>query len=55
MTEEQKKSGINVTTPPYEVKGTVQIVDKDGKVKGEFEVTSLELNEEVKNAIERNT
>jgi len=50
--EKRHPSGPNVNTPRYKVQGTVRVIDKDGKVKGEFAVESIEFNEEIENAIE---
>jgi hypothetical protein len=39
----------NVSTPKYQASGIVKIIDKDGNVKSEMEIVSLELNEELEN------
>jgi hypothetical protein len=51
----KKDNGPNVNTPEYQVSGIARIIDKDGNIKGEMEIVSLELNEELGNAIKHDS
>ena len=44
--ERIKRKGSNVAMSNVQVSGIVVIKDKDGNVKSELEITSLELNED---------
>ena len=44
--ERIKRQGSNVAMSNVEVSGIVVIKDKDGNVKSELDITSLELNED---------
>jgi hypothetical protein len=46
---------FNVNAPKYEVSGVARIIDKDGNVKSEMKIVSLEINEELTNAIKHDT
>ena len=42
----QQDNGVKIDLGQIEVKGIVTIIDKDGKVKSNLPITSLELPEE---------
>ena len=44
--ERIKRKGSNVAMSNVQVSGIVVIKDKDGNIKSELEITSLELNED---------
>ena len=50
-----KNNVPNVNLPKYQVSGIAKIIDKDGNVKGEMEIVSLELSEEMENAIKHDS
>lgn len=49
---DKPKPGVNITVPNYQVSGTVRIIDKDGNVKSEMDIVSLEVNEAIQEDIE---
>lgn len=48
MSEQQ--NGPNVALGELEVSGIVKIIDKDGNVKSELEIISIEIQEDKENA-----
>lgn len=43
------KDGVTQTLEQIQVSGTVQIIDKDGNLKSEMEIVSLEIAEGIEN------